>query len=107
MRPYKIYAQCAKSTTPIKPVNESEIQFILSECADRLFERNYNLEDEEEDTVNRYLDTLYSLVCDEWEKEGYLECGDFCIKITDEPVRANRYGYPDITHDDVMAAMNR
>lgn len=51
------------------------------------------IKDGSEEEINDQYSTLYDKAVEFFKENGYFECGDFVVRITEEPERANMYGF--------------
>lgn len=96
MEIYKIYAKCCT-----RPRGKAIIRIDIKEAENLIQESIYEMinnemlkiKDGSEEEINDQYSALYDKAVNFFKENGYFECGDFAVTITEEPERANMYGF--------------
>lgn len=90
---YKIYAKCCTNPEPIKEIDKEEAHDLIKEDIEiKIFNGDINIEGEDDETVNKQCNDIKDKAIEFFEENGYFECGDFEVVITDNPERPNICG---------------
>ena len=106
---YKIYAQCCRAVHPIQETDEETAINDTTTDAESYFYTN-NIcdfqEGKEEEGWNKVSNLIYEKIKEQWEKEKYLECGDYIYRFCtySEATRPNMGGHlhADMIQNDVF-----
>lgn len=94
MKIYKIYAECVRTTKAIQEITMEEAKKIVVSAVDDMINNGiYGISAEDDEEVNAEYEEYYNRAIKYFEQNERFECGDFCVEITDEPVRSNICGY--------------
>lgn len=94
MKIYKIYAKCCTNPKPIKEIDMEEAQDLIKEEIElMIMNGNIKITGNDDLEVNKKCNEIKDKAIAFFEENKYFECGDFEVSITDEPERANMYGF--------------
>ena len=107
MRYFKVYANCAYASRPVREISSSEV----AGCIDDLIRYNigeyswkHQEENIDEDAWRCIDEKITDVIYNVWKEDGFLQCGDFALyRVEDDeaaPERSNMYGY-DLFTDDI------
>ena len=94
MEIYKIYAKCCRIAKPITRIDMKEAERLIQECIYEMINNEMlDIKDGSEEEINDQYSALHDKAVNFFKENGYFECGDFTVTITEEPERANMYGF--------------
>lgn len=114
MKIWKIYTQCCKNPHPIKEITEQQFNSLVEDLITDLTNINDYPEffpDEDDDKkTDLFYSALYELITETWNLYGILECGDFCLKKTDNdewPSRPSMGGYENFSNSEIKKRIEK
>ena len=94
MEIYKIYAKCCRIAKPITRIDMKEAERLIQECIYEMINNEMlDIKDGSEEEINDQYVELKDKAVNFFRENGYFECGDFSVEMTDDPERSNICGY--------------
>jgi len=114
MKIWKVYAQCCYNPHPVQEISEHQFNSLI----DDLIIDYTNVRDcseffpgkDDDKESNLFFSALYELIMENWKSYGILDCGDYCLKKTDDdesPSRPCMGGYEDFLNSDIRKKIEK